>query len=84
MGDSFISAQGTSQEHMPANILSDISRKKVATISWAGVSPRDYEELIKKYIKILKNDTKIYVLTLIQPEKKLTTSFFSFLRFSSQ
>ncbi len=61
VGDSFISAQGTSQEHMPANILSDISRKKVATISWAGVSPRDYEELIKKYIKVLKNDTKIFV-----------------------
>ena len=61
VGDSFISAQGTSQEHMPANILSDISRKKVATISWAGVSPKDYEELIKKYINILRNDAKIFV-----------------------
>ena len=35
VGDSFISGQGTSQEDIPANILSDIINKKVATLSWA-------------------------------------------------
>ena len=61
MGDSFISAQGTSQEHTPANILNDISGKKVATLSWAGVSPEDYEELIKKHLSFLKKQTDIFV-----------------------
>ena len=61
VGDSFISAQGTSQEHTPANILNDISGKKVATLSWAGVSPKDYEELIKKHLNFLKKQTDIFV-----------------------
>tara|TARA_Y100000590_G_scaffold109516_1_gene124841 strand:- start:2432 stop:3712 length:1281 start_codon:yes stop_codon:yes gene_type:complete len=61
VGDSFISAQGTSQEYTPANILGNVSKKKVATLSWSGVSPKDYEELIEKYLDILRKDAKIFV-----------------------
>ncbi len=61
VGDSFISGQGTSQEDIPANILSDIINKKVATLSWAGNSPKDYEELIKNYLPKIKKNSKIFV-----------------------
>ena len=61
VGDSFISALGTSQEFTPANILSEISNKKVATLSWSGVSPKDYEKLIKKYSDKIKKNAKIYI-----------------------
>ena len=61
VGDSFISGQGTSQEDIPANILSDIINKNVATLSWAGNSPKDYEELIKSYLPKIKKNSKIFV-----------------------
>ena len=61
VGDSFISAQGTSQEDIPANILSDIVNKKVATLSWAGSSPKDYEELLQNYLPKIRKDSKIFV-----------------------
>ena len=61
VGDSFISALGTSQEFTPANILSEISNKKVATLSWSGVSPKDYEKLIIKYLDRIKKNVKIYI-----------------------
>ncbi len=61
VGDSFISALGTSQEFTPANILSEISNKKVATLSWSGVSPKDYEKLIIKHLDRIKNNAKIYI-----------------------
>ena len=67
VGDSFISGQGTSQEDIPANILSDIINKKVATLSWAGNSPKDYEELIKNYLPKIKKNSK-YKKKLIAKE----------------
>jgi len=61
VGDSFISANGISQEHIPANILSEISGKKVASLSYGGLNPTEYEFLIKKYLNIIKTDAKIFV-----------------------
>ena len=40
VGDSFITANGTTQAHIPSNILSEISGKKVATLSYAGRGPK--------------------------------------------
>ena len=61
VGDSFISALGTSQEFTPANLLSEVLNKKVATISWSGVSPKDYENLINEYSDKIKKDAKIFI-----------------------
>ena len=61
VGDSFITANGTTQEDMPSNILSKISGKKVAILSYGGLNPTEYELLINKYLKIIKPDAKIFV-----------------------
>jgi len=61
VGDSFISAAGTTQEHLPANVLSEISGKKVASLSYGGLNPTEYELIINKYINIIKKDAKIFV-----------------------
>jgi hypothetical protein len=61
VGDSFITANGNTQEQIPANILSEISGKKVANISYGGLNAFDYENFILKYEKIMRNDAKIYV-----------------------
>ena len=61
VGDSFITGNGNTQEQIPANILSEISGKKVASISYGGLNAVDYENFIKKYEKIIRSDAKIYV-----------------------
>ena len=61
VGDSFITANGTSQEHIPSNILSEISGKKVASLSYGGLNPTEYELIIKKYLNIIRKDAKIFV-----------------------
>tara|TARA_B100001123_G_C15294266_1_gene1018583 strand:- start:518 stop:1618 length:1101 start_codon:yes stop_codon:yes gene_type:complete len=61
VGDSFITANGTTQEHIPANILSEISGKKVASLSYGGLNPTEYELIISKYLNIIKKDAKIFV-----------------------
>jgi len=61
VGDSFITANGTTQKYIPANILSEISGKKVASLSYGGLNPAEYQFIINKYINLLKKDVKIYV-----------------------
>lgn len=61
LGDSFIVGNGTTQEHIPANILSRISNKKIASIAYGRTKPSDYEIMLNKYLDIIKNDAKIYV-----------------------
>ena len=61
VGDSFINATGITQKHMPANILSKISGKKVASLTYNGLNPTEYELIINKYINIIKKDAKIFV-----------------------
>jgi len=61
VGDSFITANGTTQKYIPANILSEISGKKVASLSYGGLNPAEYQMIINKYINIIKEDAKIFV-----------------------
>ena len=61
VGDSFVVGNGVSQEYIPANILSKISGKKVASLAYGGLEPHHYEKLINKYLKIIKPTAKIYV-----------------------
>ena len=61
VGDSFITATGVTQKHIPANILSEISGKKVASLSYGGLNPTEYELIINKYLNIIKKDAKIFV-----------------------
>ena len=61
VGDSFINATGITQKYMPANILSKISGKKVASLTYNGLNPTEYELIINKYINIIKKDAKIFV-----------------------
>ncbi len=61
VGDSFITANGTTQAHIPSNILSEISGKKVATLSYAGRGAKDYEALIDEYLSVIRKDAKIFV-----------------------
>ena len=61
VGDSFINGTGITQKHMPANILSKISGKKVASLTYNGLNPTEYELIINKYINIIKKDAKIFV-----------------------
>ena len=61
VGDSFITANGTTQEHIPSNILSEISGKKVAALSYGGLDAMDYEIFIDKHLdKIKKIDGSKY------------------------
>ena len=39
VGDSFITATGITQKHIPSNVLSEISGKKVASLSYGGLNP---------------------------------------------
>ena len=61
VGDSFIVGNGTTQDHIPANILSKISNKKIASIAYGRTQPNDYEIMINKHLNIIRNDAKIYV-----------------------
>lgn len=61
VGDSFITGVGTTQKHIPSNVLSRISGKKVASLSYGGLDPKDYEIFIKKYLNIIREDAKIFV-----------------------
>jgi len=61
VGDSFITANGTSQEDIPSNLLSKISGKKVASLSYGGLDAKDYELFIEKYLNVIKKDAKIFV-----------------------
>ena len=61
VGDSFITANGNTQNHIPANVLSEISGKKVASLSYGGLNPAEYEFIIKKYLNIIRKDAKIFV-----------------------
>jgi len=61
VGDSFITGNSTSQEHIPSNILSKVSKKKVSALTYGGLDPSDYESIIKKYLNIIKKDAKIFV-----------------------
>ena len=61
VGDSFITGSGTSQEHIPSNVLSEISQKKVSSLSYGGLDPNDYESIINRYLNKIKNDAKIFV-----------------------
>jgi len=61
VGDSFITGVGTTQEDIPANALSKISGKKVASLSYGGLNPKDYEILIEKFLNIIKKDSKVFV-----------------------
>ena len=61
VGDSFIVGVGTTQKHIPANMLSQISKKKIASLSYGGLDPQDYESLISKHLDLIKKDSKIYV-----------------------
>ena len=61
VGDSFITGNGTSQEHIPSNVLSKISQKKVSALTYGGLYPDDYESLINQYLNIIKKNAKIFV-----------------------
>ena len=61
VGDSFITGIGTTQKHIPSNLLSKISGKKVASLSYGGLDPKDYEMFINKYLSIIRKDAKIFV-----------------------
>ena len=61
VGDSFITANGTTQEHIPSNILSEISGKKVAALSYGGLDAMDYEIFIDKHLDKIKKDAKIFI-----------------------
>jgi hypothetical protein len=61
VGDSFITGNGTTQEYIPANILSEISGKKVASLSYGGLNPAEYQMIINKYINVIREDAKIFV-----------------------
>ena len=61
VGDSFITANGNTQKHIPSNVLSEISSKKVAALSYGGLNPAEYEFIINKYLNIIRKDAKIFV-----------------------
>ena len=61
VGDSFISGTGTSHPHIPSSTLNKILNIEVASLSFSGLDPIDYEKIIKKYLPIIKKDAKIYV-----------------------
>ena len=61
VGDSFITANGITQKHIPSNVLSEISGKKVASLSYGGLNPAEYEFIINKYLNVIKKDAKIFV-----------------------
>ena len=61
VGDSFITGVGTSQEHIPSNVLSEISQKKVSSLSYGGLGPNDYESIINRYLNEIRKDAKIFV-----------------------
>tara|TARA_B100001250_G_scaffold172217_1_gene148253 strand:+ start:697 stop:1794 length:1098 start_codon:yes stop_codon:yes gene_type:complete len=61
VGDSFITANGNTQNHIPANVLSEISGKKVASLTYGGLNPAEYEFIIKKFLNIIRKDAKIFV-----------------------
>jgi len=61
VGDSFITGNGITQKYIPSNVLSEISGKKVASLTYGGLDPKEYEMIIDKYLNIIKQDAKIYV-----------------------
>ncbi len=81
VGDSFITGNGTTQKHIPANILSKISGKKVASLTYGGLNPAEYQMIIHKYLDIIKKNAKIFVFYFegndffeINKNKKLATN----------
>lgn len=60
VGDSFIVGSSISQEFIPANILSDITGKKVYSLSFPG-GPKYYEKIIGEEIENMNSDAKIYL-----------------------
>ena len=76
VGDSFITANGNTQKHIPSNVLSEISSKKVAALSYGGLNPAEYEFIINKYLNIIRKDAKIFVFyfsgnDFLQKKKKI-------------
>ena len=61
VGDSFITGNSITQKHIPSNVLSKISGKKVASLSYGGLDAKDYEIFIDKYLNIIRKDAKIFV-----------------------
>ena len=61
MGTIVITAIGNTQNHLPANVLSEISGKKVASLTYGGLNPAEYEFIIKKFLSIIRKDAKIFV-----------------------
>jgi hypothetical protein len=60
VGDSFIVANGVSQEDMPSSVLSKKLKKKIANIAYPG-PPENYESLLIKFKKELKDNVSIYI-----------------------
>ena len=60
VGDSFIVANGVSQEDMPSSVLSKKLKRKVANIAYPG-TPENYENLLTKFKKELKDNVSIYI-----------------------
>ena len=82
VGDSFKTANGVTQEDMPSNVLSKISGKKVASLSYGGLNPTEYELIINKYLDIIKEDAKIFVFYFagndfvkIEEKKKVSSKY---------
>ncbi len=61
VGDSFIVGNGNTQKYIPSNVLSEISGKKIASLSYGGFDGKDYEMIINKFLNIIKKDAKIFV-----------------------
>ena len=53
VGDSFITGIGNTQKYIPSNILSEISGKKVASLSYGGLDGKDYEIFISKFLNMI-------------------------------
>ena len=74
VGDSFIAGTGNTQEYIPANILSELTNKKVASLSYGGLEPSHYEKFISNFLKIIKKDAKIYVFYFAGNDFTITKS----------
>ena len=61
VGDSLISGGSASDEDILSYQLNKFSNYKTANLAMGGINPKDYEEILKKYLPILKNNVKIFV-----------------------
>tara|TARA_B110000263_G_scaffold240157_1_gene243099 strand:- start:73 stop:1326 length:1254 start_codon:yes stop_codon:yes gene_type:complete len=61
VGDSFIAGASTSHPYIPSSALSKILNIKVASLSYSGLDPADYEKIIIKHLPKIKKNAKIYV-----------------------